>query len=156
MADAPTQAEGDEAQSTQSTFKAQSTQEDGSGAPCTVCHRAFTLTNTGLVRVHVGNQCPGSQAPPDASYMCYLASHSGANPPLFNDKAQPIPSTYPSESNPQYLPLKPAAVRILRRIPCACWELTAKRLASMVEGIVTDPDNLLAWNRLFRFTSRCL
>lgn len=52
MANATMRAKDDEAQSTQEV-----TQEDGSGAPCTVCYRAFTLMKTGLVRVHgpVGN-----------------------------------------------------------------------------------------------------
>ena len=50
----------------------------------------------------------------------------------------------------------PGPVKILKRIPCAVRHLAAKKFTSIIESVVTNPNSLSAWNRLFRFSSRCL
>ena len=52
-------------------------------------------------------------------------------------------------------PPLPSSVKIIRRIPRASRDVAAKKLASLVEAVLSRNDHE-AWDRLLRFAPRCL
>ena len=103
---------------------------DSSRAPCSVCYRPMPVTRLGLIRVHgpVNDRCPGSRSPP-----------AGA----------PIPANHST-----FNPSRPG-VKILKRVPRASRDLGARKLATILDGVVKD-NSAASWDRLIRFPARCL
>ena len=111
---------------------------------CPVCRRTFQVTKAGLIRPHgpTNNRCSGSGNPP---------AHISL-PPC--SSAIRTPSNITSEAMPlDTISFRPTT-KILKRIP-ASRHLAANRLATILDAISTKNNND-AWERLFRFPSRCL
>ena len=121
-----------------------------------VCRRTIAVTAAGLLRLHgpVSARCPGSRQPPAApvdqsanSSPSYLAS-SGHEVNFDVEAAAP--------HAPHSLPLPPRPpVRILKCLPKASRELAGKKLAAILDAVVSRNDHA-SWDRLLRFSSRCL
>ena len=105
---------------------------DPSRAQCLICHRTMPLTRAGLIRVHgpVEDRCPGSRKPPSSL---------------------PLRENTPTQD---FRPRRPS-VSILKRIPRASRDLSARKLASILDLVTTD-NTVASWDRLFHFASRCL
>ena len=105
---------------------------DPSRAQCPICRRTMPLTRAGLIRVHgpVEDRCPGSRKPPSSL---------------------PLRENTPTED---FRPRRPS-VSILKRIPRASRDLSARKLASILDLVTTD-NTVASWDRLFHFASRCL
>lgn len=109
------------------------------------------MTSEGLVRAHgpVSNRCAGSNnrpAPPDTGDSSSQSTVSVAvTSPTSN--SEPPSSQFSLRQVPQ--------VRILKRIPRASREQSLKKLASILEGVVSS-NCPRAWERLFHLSARCL
>ena len=117
----------------------------GLSSYCSVCHRAIALTGAGVIRQHgpVSSRCPGAGRPPAT---LGLLSQSSATSSQSHSHAALTPMS-PSTS----LPPRPL-VKLLSRIPRASRESSAKKLATILEAVVRQT----SWDRLFRFSARCL
>ena len=117
---------------------------------CSVCFRPMTITAAGLVRQHgpLRARCPGSRQPPANPTQPPQAalSRTGRSP-----DATPTGST---AFQPACLP-PGATVKILKRIPKASRLSAGRKLATILEAVVSKNDHA-SWDRLFRFSSRCL
>ena len=133
----------EEEDSTRQTKGARAEGASTSSAACVACRRVFTLMKTGLARTHgpVDSRCPGSRAPP--------ASSSVASQPMTNaPPARPVLPNRGEAEVPQRLDLPPRhSTKLLKRIPRGSREGAAKKLASLVEAVVTKNDQT-SWNRL--------
>ena len=94
------------------------------------------ITRSGLVRVHgpVTNCCPGSR-----------------NPPL---TCTPLQDT-PTPDVARALSLPRLFAKILKRIPRASRDLSARKLANILDRVTMD-NSESSWDRLFCFAPRCL
>ena len=128
-------------------------------ALCVVCGRTMPVTKVGVVRVHgpLVNRCTGSGMPPSLS-----ASINTSPPPALPSSAagrmSPVPRTSsPSSLSELLLPLFRASssARVLKRIPRASRHLAATNLAAILD-VVVEKNDATSWNRLLRFSSRCL
>ena len=128
-------------------------------ALCVVCGRTMPVTKVGVVRVHgpLVNRCTGSGMPPSLS-----ASINTSPPPALPSSAagrmSPVPRTSsPSSLSELLLPLFRASssARVLKRIPRASRHLAATKLAAILD-VVVEKNDATSWNRLLRFSSRCL
>ena len=128
-------------------------------APCVVCDRTMPVTKAGVVRVHgpLGNRCTGSGMPSSLS-----ASINTSPPPALPSSAAiqmpPVPrGSSPSSLSESLLPLFRAtsSARVLKRIPRASRHLAATKLAAILD-VVTEKNDATSWDRLLRFSSRCL
>jgi len=122
---------------------------------CNICLRSFSLTSAGLVRTHgpVNSRCPGSQQQPGRQSTSTLTPSTSSGSP---------PSSFPTSSSPGILddplgfsmpPLH--GVKILKRIPRGSREQALGKLGGILEGVIGN-NTLSSWERLFRFTGRCL
>ena len=120
---------------------------------CSVCFRPMTATAAGLIRQHgpLRARCPGSRQPPANRVSTQLPSTAprcqGAGDSSISPSETPVPS-------PTGLPPR-ASVKILKRIPKASRSSAGRKLASILEAVVGKNDHA-SWDRLFRFSSRCL
>ena len=105
---------------------------DPSHAQCPICRRTMPLTRAGLIRVHgpVEDRCPGLRKPPSSL---------------------PLRENIPAQD---FRPRRPS-VSILKCIPQASRDLSARKLASILNLVTTD-NTVASWDRLFHFASRCL
>ena len=105
---------------------------------CPVCSCSMPLTRSGDLRIHgsLHNCCGGS------------GMHPGATaPPTEEDRASSFGWFFSFEIL--------QSVRVLKRNPRAAWHLTAKKLAVVLDNIVKKNDSS-SWERLFKFSRRCL
>ena len=117
---------------------------------CSICFRPMTITAAGLVRQHgpLRARCPGSHQPPANSTQPPQAVLSRSGRPLV------APLTGSATFQPTCLPPR-ATVKILKRIPKASRLSAGRKLATILEAVVGKNDHA-SWDRLFRFSSRCL
>ena len=110
----------------------------------------MTITAAGLVRQHgpLRARCPGSHQPPANSTQPPQAVLSRSGRPLV------APLTGSATFQPTCLPPR-ATVKILKRIPKASRLSAGRKLATILEAVVGKNDHA-SWDRLFRFSSRCL
>ena len=127
------------------------TASGGLGGPCAVCGRVLSLTKAGLVRTHgpVSNRCPGSRAHPVASGVSLPSSNIEAPTSCLSAQREEDCSQHP-------LSLSRLRLKPIKRIPRASRELAAKKLASIIEAVIANHASVPAWDRLLRFSARCL
>ena len=103
---------------------------DPSRAQCPVCLRSMPVTRVGVICVHgmVGNRCPGSQQPPS---------------PFSQSQRTPAQDFLPREKGVLF---RKPLVKILKRIPRASRDLSAKKLASILDQ-VTEDNSTASWER---------
>ena len=111
-----------------------------------VCRRNISVTASGVVRTHglVSSRCPGSRQLPAVAILT-----APPPPPQRGSDGNPAPPP-PTET----LPPK-CTVRIIKRIPKASREAAGRRLASIIDSVVTVNDHA-SWDCLLRFSQRCL
>ena len=128
-----------------------SSSSQGSGV-CSTCHRSIALTASGVVHCHGprSSRCSGSGQP---------AVQVAANPP-FSISLTPLPQLQ-TRTTTQVQPPRTttgptrASGKILKRIPRASRDRCGKKLAVILDAIVTD-NKYENWYRLLRFADRCL
>ena len=117
------------------------------------------MTKVGVVRVHgpFVNRCTGSGMPPSLS-----ASINTSPPPVLPSSAAGRMSPMPRTSSPSFLselllPIFQASssARVLKRIPRASRHLATTKLVAILD-VVVEKNDATSWNRLLRFSSRCL
>ena len=110
-----------------------------SRSQCTVCHRSMPVTRLGLIRVRglVLNRCPGSRKPPAPVNTCQRG-----NIPDIADSVQAFK-------------LRRFSVKILKRVPRASRNLSARKLAEILDRVSSDGSES-SWDRLFCFPARYL
>ena len=113
---------------------------------CTVCRRTISITASGLVRLHgpIRACCPGSRRASLDVLSSQRSTIIEVGPP------SPQPFSQSSVSLPPMINCK-----IVKRIPRNSRDLAAKKLASILEAVVSHND-CASWDRLLRFGSRCL
>jgi hypothetical protein len=113
---------------------------------CSVCFRPMTVTAAGLIRQHgpLCARCPGSRLIL-SPLRCHSQRHVVKEPSIHLLLLLVFPC----------LPRWTSSVKILKRIPKASRLLAGRKLASILEAIVGKNDHD-SWDRLFRFSSRCL
>ena len=113
---------------------------------CAICYRIMPLTRAGLVHVHgpVGNRCRGSCNLPLIPNLGQgeLSPGIGASPP----------SSPPTR---EVLNAPRSTVKILKRIPRASRDHTARKLATILDQVVLS-NNTASWDHLFSFAPHCL
>ena len=115
-------------------------------APCSVYHSPMNVTQAGVVRCHgpTNSRCLGSN-----------------KPPVTNTQAPPVTTNFPSQVDPIPAPpssppsICPLSVKILKRIPRGSRHCVATKLATILNEFCASGE-VEAWDRLFRFLSRCL
>ena len=133
-------------------------QRSANRAVCEVCGRCMPVTKAGLLRVHgpLSNRCEGSGMSPTLSSLSIATTQdttvvsSGLSPA----DSQP-PASFPSDSLLTLFRRSSTSAKILKRIPRASRHLAASKLASILND-VTQQNDADSWDRLFRFSSRCL
>ena len=110
-----------------------------SRALCSVCSRCMPVTGAGVLRVHgpLSNRCAG-----------YANGANGQDP-------TPVPGPFPSESLLQLFRRTSTSVKVVKRIPRASRHFAATKLAHVLDG-VTEHNDAASWDRLFKFSFRCL
>ena len=127
-----------------------------------MCLRYIAVTNSGVVRTHgpIGSRCQGSGRQPRAPVSSPLTrGASSSQSPSASFSVLPESSssrvTVPSQSQPSpFEAIPPLAV--LKRIPRSARPLAASILGSILADIVEHPGSLVSWERLHRFSIRCL
>ena len=89
---------------------------------CTVCHRSMPVTRLGLIRIHgpVWNRCPGSRKPRAPVNTCQRG-----NIPDIADSVQAFK-------------LRRFSAKILKRVPRASRDLSARKLAKILDRVSSD------------------
>ena len=97
------------------------------------------VTRLGIIRVHgpMLNRCPGSRKPPAPVNTCQRG-----NIPDIADSVQAFK-------------LRRFSVKILKRIPRASRDMSARKLAEILDRVSSDGSES-SWDRLFCFHARCL
>ena len=67
----------------------------------------------------------------------------------------PVPGPFPSESLLQLFRRTSTSVKVVKRIPRASRHFAATKLAHVLDG-VTEHNDAASWDRLFKFSFRCL
>ena len=104
-----------------------------SRSQCTDCHRSMPITRLGLIRVRgpVLNRCPGSQKLPAPVNTCQCG-----NIPDIVDSAQAFN-------------LRRFSVKILKRVPHASCDLSARKSAEILDHVSSDGSDHLGSPVLF-------
>ena len=79
-----------------------------------------------------------------------------AHPPFFgppNPPPPPPPQNQEPESSSLFGP--PHLVKTVKRIPCASQDIAARKMATILQDIISLND-APSWNGLYHFTTRCL
>lgn len=126
-------------------------------AVCNVCCRSVSLTGTGLVWVHGPRHlhCLGSGKPPKTS-----DSPSGPPPMVVGPEPPRVPSStraidlLPAACEPEILQ-SVLLIKVINRIPSAARHQCSVKFTAILDEVVTV-NSVAAWDRLLRFTSRCL
>ena len=133
-----------------------------SPSACVICHRLIAVTTAGLIRQHgpVRARRPGSgQSPANPSSVPESSQASSrGNGSAVSGSSQTLPgpaaNSLPPDVFPSFLSTC-SSVNILKRIPKASREQCGRKLAAILHAVVSKNDNS-TWDRLFRFSARCL
>ena len=133
-------------------------QQSANRAVCEVCGRCMPVTKAGLLRVHgpLSNRCEGSGMSPTLPSPSMVTTQdttvaSSGLPPADSQR----PASFPSDSLLTLFRRSSTSAKILKRIPRASRHLAASKLASILND-VTQRNDADSWDRLFRFSFRCL
>lgn len=112
-------------------------------ALCNVCLRSMPLRKDNTIRVHgpVGDRCPGSGSSP-------FPRDSPIDIPPRTDSQTSTENRADDFSTLPY-------VRILKRIPRASRDQSARKLATILDEVTAD-NSVSSWMRLLNFPRRCL
>ena len=118
------------------------------------------MTSQGVVRVHgpVGRRCQGSGKPPCLPVAPVSVVSDVSLSSRGQSAASPQQPTRHTPSPPgtavSFEAIPP--VPVLKRIPKSAGPQAAAKLATILDDIVSHPDSMEAWERLYRFPVRCL
>ena len=120
-----------------------------SSGPCSVCHRSIAVTSAGLVRQHgpVFSRCPESRQPPAVGATTSISPASDQQP--LSPGGTSVEDLEPCLSLPPR-----STVKFLKCLPRASREQAGKKLAAILDGVVSRND-YASWERLLLFSTRC-
>ena len=125
---------------------------------CTQCLRVLSLTSSGLLHAH-GHGCLGSSQPPVAGSITTVAclkrdtQSAASSAPVNGTNASATAHQSPSDIMEM---LRRHRCRVLKRVPKASRIPAAEKLASTLQQVVANPDDILKWTELLLFTFSCL
>ena len=112
-----------------------------------MCLRYLSLTNAGVIHQH-GPGCPGTGHPP-------VEGSVNNKPTDHSDK--PVTAQHITAHQDEFIDtIKSERCRLLKRIPKASRILAAEKLSTILDRIITKPDDSMMWLSVLRFSHACL
>jgi len=122
---------------------------------CTICHRNLCLTLAGLIYKH-GRGCAGGGCEPVPGSVRDSQSGTLSTVPAPSSSSVNSEVTLPVfETKSLFESVVEARCRVLKHIPKASRSLAAEKLASLLERLISTPDNIELWSQLLRFENSC-
>lgn len=132
---------------------------------CSSCLRQLSLTSSGSIHSHGPHDkpCPGSGCTPAASSVTMFGHASSSSSSTVGhgidsqpDDASSVQLTVHQQTELLLQVLNKARCRpVLKYIPKASRFLAASKLSTLLDRVVTNPDNIVAWEQLLLFTHSC-